>query len=250
MDMMLEIRFGSASFVVDVDSRFRNVLQNEIPFTTTLNVWKEEVYFETPFDFNISGLKDYIRVEGGKLYYWPPGKSFCIFYGFSQPYSPVYSIGFYIGVLDKLRNIEDGVKATVQAHKPAEVYSGIINKLEAAGFKASTPLYKGERVVEALGFIEDRRISFRLYVEDYGIHLEGEPLFPYAHSPSTLRLAGELAALLSEEKYVRLDLNESRWVTITGYVKDLSELDEAIRELGEAYCRITRKSIKRRIRPL
>jgi len=248
--MMLEIRYGDDSLVIDVDSRFEQALQGKIPFTTTLNVWKEEVYFETPVDFDISGLKDYIRVESGKLYYWPPGKGFCIFYGFSQPYSPVYSIGSYVGVLDRLRTIEDGVKATVQAHKPAEVYSGIISKLESMDFKVSTPLYGGEQVVEAVGLIEGRRISLRLYIEDYGIHLEGEPFFPHDYNPSTLRLVGELAALLSGEKYVRLDLNESHWVTITGYIKDLSDLEEAIKELGKAYCRITRKSTRRRIRPL
>jgi len=248
--MMLEIKFGENSFVIDVDPRFERAMQGKIPFTTTLNVWKEEVYFEIPIEFDTSGLKDHIRVESGKLYYWPPGKGFCVFYGFSQPYSPVYSIGSYVGVLDKLRTIEDGVKATVQVHKPTEVYGGIISKLESMGFKASTPLYEGEQVIESFGFIEGRRVSLRLYVEDYGIHLEGEPFFPHNYSPSTLRLVGELAALLSGEKYVRLDLNENRWVTITGYVKNLSDLEEAIRELGEAYCRITRKSTKRRIRPL
>ena len=80
--MMLEIRYGDDSLVIDVDSRFEQALQDKIPFTTTLNVWKEEVYFETPVDFDISGLKDYIRVESGKLYYWPPG---CLLYTSPSP---------------------------------------------------------------------------------------------------------------------------------------------------------------------
>ena len=248
--MMLEVIFGENSFVVNVDPRFERTLQDKIPFTTTLNIWKEEIYFETPIDLDISGLKDHIKVETGKLYYWPPEKGFCIFYGFSQPYSPVYSIGSYVGVLDKFRTIEDSVKATVQVHKPAEVYGEIIDKLESIRFEASTPLYRGERVIEALGFIEGRRIAFRLYVEDYGIHLEGEPFFPHDYNPLTLRFMGELAALLSGEKHVRLDLNEDHWVTITGYVKNLYELEEAIKELGDAYCKITRKSMRRRIKPL
>ncbi|MCS7112912.1 MAG: cyclophilin-like fold protein [Nitrososphaerota archaeon] len=237
--MLIEVRFGGDSFILDVDSRFDHTLSRELPFTTTLNVWKEEVYFETPVELDVSGMRSFLKIEPGKLYYWPPGRGFCIFYGLSQPYSPVYPVGAYIGVIGRLRAIEDGVEAIVQPYKPVEAYREYISILESIGFKAVTPLYGGEPSVESVGFIEDKRIAFKMYIEEYGIHIEGEPLFPQNYTPQTLTLVSKLADLLRLERYVRLDLDEDGWITITGYTTG-SMLPEAVEELSRAYLKISR----------
>jgi hypothetical protein len=237
--MLIEVKFGGDSFVLDVDSRFDDILRRELPFTTTLNVWKEEVYFEIPIELDVSDRQPFLRVEPGKLYYWPPGRGFCVFYGLSQPYSQVYPIGIHIGVLGKLRTVEDGVEAIVQQYRHAETYSGIVSKLESIGFKAATSLYEGESVVEAVGFTEGVRVGFKMYVEEYGVHIEGEPIYPQSYAPSTLKFTARLADLLSLEKHVRLDLDENGWVTITSYAT-YDELHEAVEELCKAYLKVYR----------
>lgn len=237
--MLVEVKFGGDSFILDVDGRFDSTIGGELPFTTTLNVWKEEVYFETPVELDVSGLQSYLKVEHGRLYYWPPGRGFCIFYGYSQPYSPVYPIGVYVGVLDRLRDIEDGVEAIVQPYRAVEAYRAIISKLESLGFRSVTPSYRGEPVVESVGFIEGRRIAFRIYVEDYGMHIEGEPFLPQNYTLDSIRFVGKLSDLLRLERYVRLDIDEDGWITITGYTTG-DKLEEAIGEFSGAYLKVYR----------
>ncbi|MEM2739429.1 MAG: cyclophilin-like fold protein [Candidatus Bathyarchaeia archaeon] len=237
--MLIEVRFGGDSFILDVDSKFDPTLSRELPFTTTLNVWKEEVYFETPVELDVSRVQSFLKVEPGRLYYWPPGRGFCIFYGFSQPYSPVYPIGSYVGVIGRLRAIEDGVEAIVQPYKPIEAYRDVTSILESMGFRAATPLYGGGPVVESVGFIEDRRVAFKIYVEEYGMHIEGEPLFPQNYTPQTLKLVSKLAELLRLERYVRLDLDEDGWITITGYTTG-DKLSEAVEEFSRACLKVSK----------
>lgn len=233
--MLLEVKFESDSFIVEVDREFEASLNGKIPFTTELNVWKEEVYFETPIEIDTACRRGLLKVEPGKLYYWPPGRGFCIFYGVSQPYSLVYPIGLYIGVLARLRAVEDGAEASINRYKPNEKFEEITSRLEKIGFKASTPLYDGEPTVEALGFHGDIRIAFRVYVEDYGFHLEGEPLYVYGYDPFTVKATRRLAEAVGERRFVRLDLDEDGWVTVTGYVEKKEELEEAVEEFIEAY---------------
>ncbi|MCX8161940.1 MAG: hypothetical protein N3E44_02965, partial [Candidatus Bathyarchaeota archaeon] len=69
--------------------------------------------------------------------------------------------------------------------------------------------------------------------------IEGEPLFPQNYTPQTLTLVSKLADLLRLERYVRLDLDEDGWITITGYTTG-SMLPEAVEELSRAYLKISR----------
>jgi hypothetical protein len=47
-------------------------------------------------------------VQPGDLAYWPPGKAFCIFFGKSQPYSPVNVIGKITSDLEALGRVRKG----------------------------------------------------------------------------------------------------------------------------------------------
>jgi hypothetical protein len=69
-------------------------------------LWKEEVYFETPVIVGAEKAK--VRVEKGDLAYWPMGKAFCIFYGESQPYSPVNIIGKVTANLELFAKVKSG----------------------------------------------------------------------------------------------------------------------------------------------
>lgn len=53
--------------------------------------WKEEIYFEIPVKMGDEKAKS--TVESGTIAYWPMGNALCIFYGETQPYSPVNVIG-------------------------------------------------------------------------------------------------------------------------------------------------------------
>jgi hypothetical protein len=62
-----------------------------LPIHSRAVVWKEEVYFETPVKAGLEKPKS--KLEAGDIAYWPLGSAVCVFYGKSQPYSPVNLIG-------------------------------------------------------------------------------------------------------------------------------------------------------------
>jgi hypothetical protein len=81
-------------------------LVGAMPFTSKSFLWKEEVYFETPI--SMGPEKPRATVQPGDLAYWPPGKAFCIFFGKSQPYSPVNVIGKITSDLEALGRVRKG----------------------------------------------------------------------------------------------------------------------------------------------
>lgn len=81
-------------------------LLKAIPFSSKAFLWKEEIYFETPV--SVGPEKPKSSVQPGDLAYWPPGKALCIFYGKSQPYSPVNLIGRVLTELEPLRKVRQG----------------------------------------------------------------------------------------------------------------------------------------------
>jgi hypothetical protein len=77
-----------------------------LPIEGFAALWKEEVYFETPVIMGDEKAK--AKVQKGDLAYWPMGKAFCIFYGESQPYSPVNIIGKVTMNLELFANVKSG----------------------------------------------------------------------------------------------------------------------------------------------
>ncbi|MDH7555761.1 MAG: cyclophilin-like fold protein [Candidatus Methanosuratincola sp.] len=84
----------------------------KLPFTSRTFLWKEEVYFEIPV--SVGPEKPRSTVTPGTLAYWPPSKAFCVFFGDSQPYSPVNVIGKLISPPDLVRRIKRGEWVTVR----------------------------------------------------------------------------------------------------------------------------------------
>lgn len=83
-----------------------------LPFTSKTFLWKEEIYFETPVSVGPERPKP--KVDPGTLAYWPPSKAFCIFFGHSQPYSPVNVIGKLQSPPEILRGVRQGEWVTVK----------------------------------------------------------------------------------------------------------------------------------------
>ena len=87
-------------------------LAEALPFEGRAARWKEEVYFETPVKLGSEKAKS--KVEMGSMAYWPMGSALCIFYGPTQPYSPVNLVGRVISNLEMFRGLKSGTKVRVE----------------------------------------------------------------------------------------------------------------------------------------
>jgi hypothetical protein len=75
-------------------------------------LWKEEVYFEIPLKMGEEKAKP--NVEEGTIAFWPMGSALCIFYGKSQPYSPVSILGKITSNIEIFKQIKSGITIKVQ----------------------------------------------------------------------------------------------------------------------------------------
>jgi hypothetical protein len=53
-------------------------------------------------------------VERGTIAFWPMGSALCIFYGQSQPYSPVNVLGYVTKNLELFSKVKSGAKIRVE----------------------------------------------------------------------------------------------------------------------------------------
>jgi len=84
----------------------------KLPIEGRVALWKEEVYFETPVKMGEEKAKP--TVETGTIAFWPMGNALCIFYGESQPYSPVNIVGRVTKGLELFRRVKSGAKIRVE----------------------------------------------------------------------------------------------------------------------------------------
>lgn len=89
-----------------------DALAKALPFEGRAAKWKEEVYFEIPVKLGSEKAKN--RIEIGMIAYWPMGSALCIFYGPTQPYSPVNVVGKITSNLEMLRELKSGTKIRVE----------------------------------------------------------------------------------------------------------------------------------------
>ena len=100
---------GKGIAVAELDNRNSNIASEFyqiLPIEAKANLWGDEVYFEIPLR-----LKDDNTSPGsirGDISYWSPGNAFCIFFGTTQPYSPVNHIGKVTAGLDLFQKVRDG----------------------------------------------------------------------------------------------------------------------------------------------
>jgi hypothetical protein len=88
------------------------VVVRELPIEGRAALWKEEVYFEIPVKMGAEKAEP--TVEKGTIAYWPMGKALCIFYGETQPYSPVNIMGRVTKNLEIFESVESGSKIRVE----------------------------------------------------------------------------------------------------------------------------------------
>lgn len=83
-----------------------DAIAKKMPVEGRAALWKEEVYFEIPVTMGEEKAKP--TVKKGDITYWPMGRALCVFYGESQPYSPVNIVGRILKDLELFNQVKSG----------------------------------------------------------------------------------------------------------------------------------------------
>jgi len=87
-------------------------ITKKLPIEGQAAIWQEEVYFEIPVKMGNEKAKP--TVEKGTIAFWPMGSALCIFYGETQPYSPVNIVGQVTKNLELFEQVKSGAKIKVE----------------------------------------------------------------------------------------------------------------------------------------
>jgi hypothetical protein len=99
-------------FVRHLAPRTIDAITKKLPLEGRAALWKEEVYFEISVKAGEEKAKP--TVEKGTVAYWPMDSAICVFYGESQPYSPVNIIGTITKNLELWRQVKSGTKIRIE----------------------------------------------------------------------------------------------------------------------------------------
>jgi len=92
--------------------RTADMIARKLPLEGRAALWKEEIYFETPIKMGEEKAKG--SVDKGAIAFWPMGSALCVFYGESQPYSPVNILGKITKNLEVFKQVKSGTKIRVE----------------------------------------------------------------------------------------------------------------------------------------
>jgi uncharacterized protein len=87
-------------------------LVRKFPLEGRAALYKEEIYFEIPVKMGEEKAKP--TVETGTIAFWPMGSALCIFYGKSQPYSPVSILGKVTKNLEIFKQVKSGTRIRIE----------------------------------------------------------------------------------------------------------------------------------------
>jgi hypothetical protein len=91
-------------------------ITRRLPIEGRAALYKEEIYFEVPLKMGEEKAKP--TVEQGTIAFWPMGSAICVFYGKSQPYSPVSILGKITNNLEIFKQVKSGTRIRVQLLTP------------------------------------------------------------------------------------------------------------------------------------
>jgi hypothetical protein len=89
-----------------------DMIVHKLPISGRIALYKEEIYFEIPIKMGEEKAKS--TVEPGTIAFWPMGSALCVFYGNSQPYSPVSILGKITKNLELFKNVKSGTTVKVE----------------------------------------------------------------------------------------------------------------------------------------
>lgn len=89
-----------------------DALLRRLPVEGRVARWKEEVYFEAGITMGLEKAKS--KVDPGTVAFWPMGSAVCVFYGDTQPYSPVNVIGVVKSGIEIFKDLAAGAKIRLE----------------------------------------------------------------------------------------------------------------------------------------
>ena len=89
-----------------------DTIVRKMPLEGRAALYKEEIYFEIPINMGEEKAKP--TVEPGTIAFWPMGSAVCVFYGKSQPYSPVSILGKITSNLELFKQVKSGITIKMQ----------------------------------------------------------------------------------------------------------------------------------------
>ena len=92
--------------------RTADAILRGLPIEGMAALWQQEVYFEIPVKMGTEKASP--TVKKGDLAYWPMGSAFCIFWGETQPYSPVNVIGKISKNLQLFEEVKSGTTIIIE----------------------------------------------------------------------------------------------------------------------------------------
>ena len=95
-----------AELLDDLRPKTCEAIWRALPLKGEVEIWKEEVYFEIPV--RIEPENPTPKSKKGDVAYWPDGPGFCIFFGKSQPLSPVNTFARIREGIEKFRAVRTG----------------------------------------------------------------------------------------------------------------------------------------------
>ena len=104
---------AEGEFVRFLAPRTVDTLIRKLPVEGRAALWKEEVYFEIPVKMGEEKAK--AAVETGTIAFWPMGSALCVFYGQSQPYSPVNILGKVTKNIELFKQVKSGATIKVDS---------------------------------------------------------------------------------------------------------------------------------------
>lgn len=118
-DLVIESKDVSIELELNSTKTAERILKI-LPLQQTIRKWGKEMIIETPLNLPLENATK--KIEVGDVTYWPQGDSICIFFGPTPmsetekpvPASNVNVIGKVKSSIEKLEEIEEGVKVTLK----------------------------------------------------------------------------------------------------------------------------------------
>jgi len=107
-----EVGEAEGELIRHLAPRTVDAIAKRLPIEGRAALWKQEVYFEIPVKMGKEKAEP--NVEKRAIAYWPMGNALCIFYGESQPYSPVNIVGQVTKNLELFARVKSGTKIMVE----------------------------------------------------------------------------------------------------------------------------------------
>lgn len=121
MSKRIRIRANSIEITAELnDTNTAKAIWEALPIRSEVNRWGQEIYFSISLHLELEKERELVDI--GDLGYWPPGSTFCIFFGPTpasrgeeiRPASPVNVFGKVVGDARVLDQVKSGVEITIE----------------------------------------------------------------------------------------------------------------------------------------